>query len=66
MIRFSNDRYDVTKCVRIVNPRQCAMYMKHGVMPIDFYLGREDTLVYVFVQEETKDVYTKWVNHELN
>lgn len=66
MIRFTEERYDTKACVRIVNPKQCALYMKHGVYPIDFYAGGNNTLVYVFVYEQTKELYEKWLSHELD
>ena len=65
MIRFTDERYDASKCRRIVNPKQAGAYMEHGVYPIDMYVGYNHTIVYVFVDEDTKDLYEKWVNYEL-
>lgn len=66
MVRFTNEPYDASKCVRIVNPVQQAMYMKQGVYPIDIYVGFDDKTVFIFLRESTKDVYKKWLNYELN
>lgn len=65
MVRFTNDPYDTSKCVRIINPCQQAMYMKHGVYPIDIYIGYDNKMVFIFIKEETKLVYEKWLNYEL-
>lgn len=64
MVRFTTEYYDASKCVRIVNPAQQAMYMKHGVYPIDIYVGYNSKIVFLFVKDDTKDVYEKWLNHD--
>ena len=66
MVRFTDEPYDVTKCVRIINPLQQTMYMKHGVYPIDIYVGYGGKMVFIFLRDETKLVYEKWLNYELN
>ena len=65
MIRYTNEHYDATKCARIINPVQQALYVKHGAKPIDIYCGYDSRLVLVFNKEETKELFDKWVNHEL-
>lgn len=65
MVRFTNERYDVTKCRRIVNPKQAALYMKHGVYPVDIYIGYDNIIVYVFVDSQTKELYEQWINYSL-
>ena len=64
MVRFTTDEYDASKCVRIVNPVQQAIYMKHGVYPIDIYVGYSNKVVFIFLKEETKEVYEKWLKHD--
>lgn len=66
MIKFVNDLYDASKCVRIVNPSQQYKYMKHGIYPIDIYPGYDGRIVYVFIKDETKEIYQKWIDHELD
>lgn len=65
MIRYTNEHYDATKCARIINPVQQALYIKHGAKPIDIYCGYDSRLVLVFNKEDTKELFDKWVNHEL-
>ena len=42
------------------------MYIKHGVHPIDIYIGYDNKMVFIFVKEETKIIYEKWLNYELS
>lgn len=65
MVRFTDEPYDASKCVRIVNPAQQYRYMKHGIYPIDIYPGYGDRNVFIFYKEDTQEVYEKWINHEL-
>lgn len=64
MVRFTNESYDATKCVRIVNPKQAYLYMKHGLYPVDIYPGY-DVTVYVFEKTKAQPLFDKWVKHEL-
>lgn len=61
--------YSAKEVVRIVNPKQKDLYIKHRVFPIDIYpsIGEDekDVIVYIFLKEETKELFQKWVNHEL-
>lgn len=66
MIVWINKKYDISKCVRIVNPKQVSMYLKHGARPIDIYIGYDDRTVYVFKRDEVEDLFEKWVNYELD
>lgn len=66
MVRFTDEPYDVSKCVRIVNPAQQYKYMKHGVYPIDIYPSYDGRNVFIFYRDDTKEVFDKWVNHELD
>lgn len=56
--------------VRIVNMKQCLLYIKSGVYPIDIYASIDDKtdkaiLAMVFLKDDTTDVYKKWCNYEL-
>lgn len=64
MVRFTEENYDTKKCVRIVNPKQCAAYMRHGVNPIDIY-ANNDTMVFIFLRDETKELFQRWIDHTL-
>lgn len=61
--------YMIDEVVRIVNPKQRDLYVKHEVYPIDIYpsVDREgkDVTVYIFLKSETQDLYQKWLEHTL-
>ena len=61
--------YTEKEVCRIINPKQYNLYMKHRVFPIDIYpsIGpdQKDVIVYIFLIEETKELYNKWLNHTL-
>lgn len=61
--------YTEKEVCRIVNEVQYKRYIKHRVFPIDMYPGIDndgrDIIVYIFLRDETKDLYQKWLNHEL-
>jgi hypothetical protein len=67
--RLTGKKYNVFDCIKIFNLDQSIAYMNNGVMPVDIKIakGRTDrpVLVFYFVKDETKDVYERWVNHEL-
>lgn len=65
MIRFVPDKYDPAQCVRIVNVRQIAYYLKY-IKPIDLYTGYNNCLVAVFDKEESKPYYDKWLSHKID
>lgn len=49
--------------VKIVNLDQVSKYIQHDIKPVDIqYTNR---LVFVFDKEQTKDVFKKWRNYEL-
>lgn len=54
---------------RIVNQKQMKLYVKNKVYPIDMYSSLDndgnDIIVYIFLKEETKDLYQAWIAHEL-
>ncbi len=61
--------YYVNEVVRIVNPKQMRFYVSKGIYPIDMYVSEDDwdnqIVVYIFLREETQDLYQKWINHDL-
>lgn len=55
---------------RILNPKQQRLYIKNHVYPIDIYTSidsktSEDVVVMIFLKSESADVYSKWMNYEL-
>lgn len=54
---------------RIINQKQMRLYVKNNVYPIDMYLSIDDNnndiMVYIFLKEETKDLFQAWLAHEL-
>lgn len=62
--------YTQKEVVRIVNPKQCLLYIKNGIYPIDIYTSIDDetdnaTLAMVFLKKDTSEVYKKWCNYDL-
>jgi hypothetical protein len=55
----------IEEVVKIVNPKQASMYIKHGVNPIKVYWGF-DRVVYEFSKEDTAELFNKWCKYELN
>ena len=68
---IDNKSEDVEKfdfeVVKIFNPRQATMYIKHGleVLKVE-YSEKYDKLVFVFDKAKTKPLFDKWCKHELN
>ena len=63
--------YVPSECVRIVNMKQLAAYMLHGVELLDFYASRDfktDTPILVGIVniKDSSEVYKKWRNFDLN
>lgn len=59
-----NQEYEIEDTVRIVNTKQAGLYIKNNIRLIDIFWSKEN-LVFVFDRRESKDVYQKWLNHEL-
>ena len=61
--------YSEKEVCRIVNEVQYKRYIKHRVFPIDMYPSIDengrDIIVYIFLREETYELYQKWLAHEL-
>lgn len=61
--------YKHNEVCRIVNPRQAKLYIKNRVFPIDLYTSKDnnnnDIIVYIFLKDETQEVYKLWKNYDL-
>nr|DAF26985.1 MAG TPA: hypothetical protein [Caudoviricetes sp.] len=63
-------KYLLKDVVRIVDPKQQKLYVKHNLYPVDMYVTtdertKEDKLVMLFSRRESKPLYELWKNHEL-
>lgn len=68
--KINNEKYSLHDVVRIVNPKQQKLYIKHNAYPVDMYVSKDlysddEILVMLFNKEETRELYVKWTNHEL-
>lgn len=56
-----------TDTAYISNMRQAQLYMRNGAQLLDILYDntKNDALVFVFKRSETKKLYEKWNNHEL-
>lgn len=67
---LGNFSYNSKDVVRIFNPKQRDLYLMNGIMPKDIYVSVDDKtdekiLVYIFLKEDTREAYSKWLNYEL-
>lgn len=68
---INGQEYRLSEVVRIKDPKQYKLYVKHEVYPIDMYTTKDeytgdDILIMLFERnEKTRDLYMKWKNHEL-
>lgn len=68
--KISGKRYLLKDIVRVVDPKQQKLYVKHEVYPIDMYTTtdidtKEDKLVMLFSRKESQPLYILWKNREL-
>lgn len=68
--KINGNEYSLHDVVRIVDPKQQKLYIKHNSYPVDMYITKDlysndEILIMLFNKEETKDLYIKWKNHEL-
>ncbi len=56
--------YAADKVVRIVDPNQYGLYLKHGLRPYDVYYGY-NAVVMVFDREESYPLYKKYMERTL-
>ena len=61
--------YSEKEVCRIVNQKQVKLYTKARVYPMHMYpsLGKDgnDIVVYIYLKEETKELYQQWLAREL-
>lgn len=51
----------------ILNPKQCCAYMENDYYPIDVFVGKDNKLCFAFPKSNYgKELFDKWVKHELN
>ena len=66
---LSGINYKASEAIRIIGESQISAYWLNGVRPLDIFPSRDKNgkhiLVGVFKKSETKDVFDKWVKHEL-
>lgn len=62
--------YNEREVCRVINAKQQKLYVKHKVYPIDMYCSYDtegnDIVVYIFLKNETQELYQKWLRHELD
>lgn len=63
--------YYPSHTVRIVNYLQSLYYWLSGCLPVDIYPSQDfktgkPLLVYLFLRDETTELYDKWCNHEVD
>ena len=76
--KLNGKPYYLKDVVRVEDPKQQKLYIKHDVYPVDMYTttdvlsdentGEElakDKLIMVFSREESKSLYILWKNREL-
>lgn len=68
--KISGEQYLLRDVVRVVDPKQQKLYIKHDVYPIDMYTTtdietKEIKLVMLFSRQESQPLYTLWKNREL-
>ena len=68
--KISGEKYLLKDVVRVVDPKQCRLYIKHDVYPIDMYTTtdidtKEDKLVMLFSRKDSQPLYILWKNREL-
>lgn len=62
--------YEVSKAVRLINPKQVSLYMINDAELLDIYPSTdfqtgEPLLVYIFDREKTKSLYDAFCKYEL-
>lgn len=59
--------YESEDVVYCKDPKQQKLYLKHHARLADiFYSEMDDRVVYVFWKHDTKELYKKWKQHELD
>ena len=68
--KISGKQYLLKDIVRVIDPKQMRVYIKHEVYTIDMYTTTdietgEDKLVMLFSREQSRPLYILWKNREL-
>lgn len=68
--KISGKQYLLKDIIRVIDPKQQKLYIKHEVYPIDMYTTTdietgEDKLVMLFSKKESQPLYILWKNREL-
>ena len=63
--------YLQNEIVRICNVKQQIFYMSNNIYPIDIYTSYDDKndrkiIVMIFEKKNTKELYQKWINYEVD
>ena len=61
---ITNRDYESSDCVYIPNIKQAARYIRKGAFPVDI-VESNDKLCFVFLKQETRDLYKAWCEHTL-
>lgn len=67
---LTGNKYRLSDYVKIVDPKQQKLYIKHEVYPVEMFVTKDiktekEILVMLFSKEETKHLYTLYKNREL-
>ena len=68
--KISGEEYSLSDTVRVIDPKQQKLYIKHFAYPVDMYVTKDlysndEVLVMLFNKSETRELYKAWKNHEL-
>lgn len=67
---LTGEKYCLKDYVRVIDPKQQKLYVKHEVYPVDMYTTtdletNEDKLVMLFSRKDSQPLYILWKNREL-
>lgn len=68
---LQNIQYTEKEVVRIYNREQQTFYVNSEVYPIDIYTSyapknNRKIIVMIFNKSDTKEIYQKWLNYDVN
>lgn len=52
----------MSKIIPVTNKALVAYFLKNDIKPQDIFLGRNDTIVFLYDTDKTNDLYVKWEN----
>ena len=66
---LNNKEYDIKEIARVPDKMLQTLYIKAGLRPIDMFASVDnngkDIIIMLFLKEESKPYYEKWLNHTL-